>query len=132
VILVDTNVILDVVQDDPSWAEWSQAQLDAASLRGDLAINEIVYAELSIAFARIEELESLLEQATLKLLPLPREALFLAGKAFLSYRRKGGTRTGVLPDLFIGAQAAVLRLPLLTRDATRYKTYFPSIDLICP
>jgi predicted nucleic acid-binding protein len=132
VILVDTNVILDVVQDDPSWAEWSQAQLDAASLRGDLAINEIVYAELSIAFARIEELESVLEQATLKLLPIPREALFLAGKAFLSYRRKGGTRTGVLPDLFIGAQAAVLRLPLLTRDATRYKTYFPSIDLICP
>lgn len=131
-ILVDTNVILDVVQDDPVWAEWSQTQLDAASLRDDLAINDVIYAELSIAFLRIEDLESLLNEARLQLLPIPREALFLAGKAFLAYRKQGGTRTGVLPDLFIGAHAAVLQLPLLTRDAARYRTYFPGVQLISP
>ena len=131
-VLVDTNVILDVVEDDPVWAEWSQAQLDVLALREDLAINDVIYAELSIAFSRIEELEAVVTTAGLKLLEIPREALFLAGKAFLAYRKQGGTRTGVLPDFFIGAQAAVMQLPLLTRDAVRYRTYFPGLHLIAP
>jgi len=131
-ILVDTNVILDVISDDPDWADWSQAQLDALALNDDLAINAVVYAELSIAFARIEELEDSVSAAGFRLLDVPREALFLAGKAFLSYRKQGGTRNGVLPDFFIGAQAAVMRLPLLTRDANRYRSYFPSVHVIAP
>jgi predicted nucleic acid-binding protein len=129
---VDTNVILDVVQDDPVWGEWSQSQLDAWSARDELGINPLIYAELSIAYARIEELEDTVEQAQLRLLEIPREALFLAGKAFLVYRRQGGARTGVLPDFFIGAHAAVMELPLLTREAARYRTYFPGVALITP
>jgi hypothetical protein len=131
-VLVDTNVILDVVQDDPVWAEWSQGQLDAWAAREELAINAVIYAELSIAYARIEELEDTIHAAELRLLDTPREALFLAGKAFLAYRRQGGTRTGVLPDFFIGAHAAVMELPLLTRETARYRTYFPRIALITP
>ena len=131
-MLVDPNVILDVIEDDPVWAEWSQGELDALSLRGDLAINPVIYAEMSFAFARIEELEAFVASAEFKLLELPREALFLAGKAFLAYRRQGGTRTRVLPDFFIGAHAAVIDLPLLTRDAARYRTYFSGMQLIAP
>jgi predicted nucleic acid-binding protein len=131
-LLVDTNVVLDVVQDDPAWAQWSQAQLDAASLRSALLINPIIYAELSIAYQRIEELEEMLSKGGFRLEPIPREALFLAGKAFLRYRQQGGAKTGVLPDFFIGAHAAVAGLPLLTRDASRYKTYFPKLELIAP
>jgi predicted nucleic acid-binding protein len=131
-VLVDTNVILDVVQDDPVWAEWSQAQLDAWAVRDELGINAVIYAELSIAYARIEELEDAVGTAGLRLLEIPREALFLAGKAFLAYRRQGGTRTGVLPDFFIGAHAAVMALPLLTRETARYRTYFPGVVLIAP
>lgn len=131
-VLVDTNVILDIVEDDPVWAEWSQAQLDALALREDLAINGVIYSELSIAFSRIEELEAVVATAGLKLIQIPREALFLAGKAFLAYRKQGGTRTGVLPDFFIGAQSAVMQLPLVTRDAARYRTYFPGLQLIAP
>lgn len=131
-VLVDTNVILDVVQDDPVWAEWSQGQLDAWAVRGELGINAVIYAELSIAYARIEELEDTVETAELRLLEIPREALFLAGKVFLAYRRQRGTRTGVLPDFFIGAHAAVMELPLLTRETARYRTYFPGVSLIAP
>ncbi len=131
-ILVDTNVILDVVQDDPVWAEWSQGQLDAWAVREELGINAVIYAELSIAYARIEELEDTVHTAGLRFLEIPREALFLAGKAFLAYRKQGGTRTGVLPDFFIGAHAAVMTLPLLTREAARYRTYFPGVALITP
>lgn len=131
-VLVDTNVLLDVVQDDPAWAEWSQGQLDDWSVRGELGINAVIYAELSISYTRIEELERTVLAAGLRLLELPREALFLAGKAFLAYRRQGGTRTGVLPDFFIGAHAAVLGLPLLTRETARYRTYFPAVVLIAP
>lgn len=131
-VLVDTNVLLDVVQDDPIWADWSQGQLDAWSARDDLGINAVIYAELSIAYARIEELEDTMGAAGLRLLDIPREALFLAGKAFLAYRRQGGARTGVLPDFFIGAHAAVEGLALLTRDPARYRTYFPGIALITP
>ena len=131
-VLVDSNVILDVIEDDEVWAEWSQGQMDAIAMREDLTINPVIYAELSLAFARIEELEAFVASAEFRLLETPREALFLAGKAFLAYRKQGGTRTGVLPDFFIGAHAAVMDLPLLTRDSARYRTYFPDIQLIAP
>lgn len=131
-VLVDTNVLLDVVQDDPAWAAWSQAQLDGWAARDDLCINPVIYAELSIAYERIEDLEDTLREAKLRMLEIPREALFLAGKAFLAYRRKRGIRSGVLPDFVIGAHAAIMGLPLLTRDTSRYRTYFPSIALISP
>jgi predicted nucleic acid-binding protein len=131
-LLVDTNVILDVISNDPQWAAWSQAQLDAASLKSTLLINPVIYAELSIAYERIEELESLVERAGFRLDPVPREALFLAGRVFLQYRKRRGTKTGVLPDFFIGAHAAVAGIPLLTRDVGRYTTYFPSLKLITP
>lgn len=131
-LLVDTNVILDVIQNDPQWAAWSQAQLDAASLKFTLIVNPVIYAELSIAYRRIEELEAMLESSGLRMEPIPREALFLAGRMFLKYRRHRGTKTGVLPDFFIGAHAAIAGTPLLTRDVRRYSTYFPSLELITP
>ncbi|MFD2051831.1 type II toxin-antitoxin system VapC family toxin, partial [Mesorhizobium calcicola] len=127
--LVDTNVLLDLVTDDPNWADWSVAQLEAASLNGPLLINDAVYAELAVRYISIEDLEAFLDAAGLEMAPMPRAALFLAGKVFTQYRRSGGSRTGVLPDFFIGAHAAVGRLPLLTRDAGRYRTYFPSLNL---
>ena len=129
-VLVDTNVLLDVVTDDPKWAEWSQGQLETAGLTDRLVINPVIYSELSIAFARIEELERLLVEASLVVEQIPREALFLAGKVFVEYRRRKGTKRGVLPDFYIGAHAAVMRWPLLTRDAGRYRGYFPSVRLI--
>ena len=129
-VLVDTNVLFDVVQDDPDWADWSQRQLEAARLRGPLAINAIIYAELSMAYARIEELERILELIGLQEIAIPREALFLAGKAFLEYKRRKGGKTSVLPDFFIGAHAAVAGLPILTRDVRRYRTYFPTVEIL--
>ncbi|WP_429820618.1 type II toxin-antitoxin system VapC family toxin [Ensifer sp. B1-9] len=131
-IFVDTNVLLDIVTDDPTWADWSIAQLENASLGGTLWINDIVYAELAVRYDRIEEVDALLDQAGLELAPVPRAALFLASKVFTRYRKAGGTRTGVLPDFFIGAHAAVSGLPLLTRDVGRYRTYFPTLTLIAP
>jgi predicted nucleic acid-binding protein len=130
--LVDTNVLLDLATDDPVWADWSVRQLDAAAVKGPLVINDVVYAELSVGFERIEELDNLLDEAGVTLEEIPREALFLAGKAFRRYRAAGGTRMGVLPDFFIGAHAVVLGLPLLTRDAKRYRTYFPSVIMVTP
>lgn len=131
-ILVDTNVLLDVVTDDPRWANWSQRQLEIWSLRGALVINPVIYAEFSTGFERIEEVDAALSDASVVLTAIPRAALFLAGKTFLSYRRRGGRRTGVLPDFFIGAHAAVAGLPLLSRDIGRYRTYYPTIELIVP
>lgn len=130
--LVDTNILLDMVTGDPVWADWSIQQLDAASVKGPLAINDVVYAELSVRFERIEQLDEILEAAGISLRPIPRPALFLAGKVFRRYRASGGIRNGVLPDFFIGAHAAVAGLPLLTRDVQRYRTYFPSLRLIAP
>jgi hypothetical protein len=132
VTLVDTNVLLDLVTDDVNWAAWSVEQLEAASLRGPLVINDAVYAELSVRYAGIEALDAFIAAAGLEMAPMPRAALFLAGKAYARYRKAGGTRAGVLPDFFIGAQAAVAGAPLLTRDAARYHTYFPSLTLIAP
>jgi predicted nucleic acid-binding protein len=130
--LVDTNVLLDIAIDDPRWAPWSLHQLDAAVIRGPVLINAVVYAEFSIGYARIEEVDRVLADAGLELTEIPRAALFLAGKVFQRYRAKGGSRTGVLPDFFIGAHAAVAQFPLLTRDPRRYRTYFSSIALIAP
>lgn len=131
-ILVDTNVLLDVLEEDSRWAAWSQDRLEAASATDTLAINPIIYSELSMAFARIEELEAVIEEATLTVEAIPREALFLAGKAFLRYRRSRGTKRSVLPDFYIGAHAAVMQWPILTRDVGRYKTYYPTVSLITP
>ena len=131
-ILVDTNVLLDVVTGDPRWADWSQNQLEAMATQGALAINAVVYAELSVGFVAIEEVDAMLHETRIRIEEIPREALFLAGKAFVRYRLRGGTRTGVLPDFFIGAHAAVLRIPLLTRDARRYADYFPRLELLAP
>ena len=130
--LVDTNVLLDLVTDDPNWADWSIAQLEAASLSGQLLINDVVYAELAVRYDRVEDLEAFVDEAGLAMAPMPRAALFLAGKVFTQYRRSAGSRTGVLPDFFIGAHAAVNELSLLTRDVGRYRTYFPLLKLITP
>lgn len=131
-VLVDTNVLLDVVTNHPQWAEWSQHQLEAAALKDRLAVNAVIYAELSVGFRRIEELEAVLAKTQIVIEEIPREALFLAGKAFQRYKARGGTRTGVLPDFFIGAHAAILGIPLLTRDARRYADYFPRLQLLAP
>lgn len=125
-------MILDVVEDDPGWADWSQARLDAAALQYTLLVNPVIYAELSIAYRRIEELEAMLSAGGFRMVPIPREALFLAGAVFRQYRRRGGTKTGVLPDFFIGAHAAVAGVPLLTRDPRRYRACFPGLEIICP
>ena len=131
-ILVDTNVLLDVLQDDSRWAQWSQDQLDTALLTDRLTINAVIYAELSVSFETLGNLQAVLTAASIKIVDIPREALFLAGKAFLKYKRRQGRKTGVLPDLFVGAHAAVLGYPLITRDVARYKTYFPGVQLISP
>jgi predicted nucleic acid-binding protein len=132
VVLVDTNVLLDVLQNDPQWAEWSQEQLESVSLTDALVINAVIYSELSISFERIEELEAVLAEASLSVESIPREALFLAGKAFFAYGRRRGAKRSVLPDFYIGAHAAVQGFAILTRDVTRYRSYFPSVRLISP
>ena len=131
-LLVDTNVLVDVLEDDPEWADWSISQLRAQSKVHPLAISPVTYAELSLTFSTVEALDKTLESLDLALLELPRPALFLAGKAFVRYRRQGGKKSNVLADFFIGAHAAVLKCPLLTRDARRYQRYFPSVALITP
>ena len=131
-ILVDTNVLLDLVTDDRRWAAWSQQQLERASAEDALAINDIVYAELAIGYRRIEELDAMIAAAGLVMAQIPRPALFLAAKAFQRYRAAGGTRTGVLPDFFLGAHAVVTASQLISRDAAGYRTYFPGIRLIVP
>jgi predicted nucleic acid-binding protein len=131
-ILVDTNVIVDVVARDPVWVDWSRTQLDTAAIADDLAINDVVYAELSAGYGHHGELDSFLTAAGFAVMRTPPPALFLAGKAFLQYRRAGGVRTGVLPDFFIGAHTIIADARLLTRDPRRYRTYFPGIALITP
>ena len=130
--LVDTNVLLDVVNRTPHWFEWADQQLQSAALRGPLWINDVIYAEFSVRFARSADVDRALEVAGIDVAPIPRPALFVAGQAFAKYRKSGGTRTGVLPDFFIGAHAAVSGLSLLTRDTARYRTYFPRLELIAP
>jgi predicted nucleic acid-binding protein len=130
--LIDTNVLLDVVTRDPVWLQWSIAALDAASADGRILINAVIYAELSGRYSEIEALDTFVDGIGLEFVEFPRASLFLAGKTFGRYRLSGGARTSVLPDFFIGAQASVLDLPILTRDVRRYRTYFPSVHLITP
>jgi predicted nucleic acid-binding protein len=132
VILVDANVLIAVAVDDPVWADWSEERLDGSALHDKLAINDVVYAELSVRYARMAELDAMLRQFDIDLAPTPREAVFVAAKAYQRYRAAGGVRAGVLPDFFIGAHALVAGIPLITRDAARYRTYFPGIRLITP
>lgn len=131
-VLIDTNVLLDVLEDDDHWATWSQGQLDSAAAIDSLAINPVIYAELSMAFVRIEELDAVVGEASLKIEAIPKEALFLAGKVFFTYRKSQGTKHNVLPDFFIGAHAAVMQWPILTRDVRRYRRFFPTVQLIAP
>ena len=131
-VLVDTCVLLDVVQADARWADWSQAQLERAAVRGGILINPVMYAEFSVWYDAIEDYERVLGRFGVAFEQLPREALFLAGKAFRRYRARRGTRAGVLPDFFIGAHAAVREIPVLTRDTARIRAYFPTVALIAP
>ena len=131
-VLVDSNVILDVMTESEEWFEWSAGALARCADEGELAINPIVYAEVSIRFERIEELEDALAPSQFMRLALPWEAAFLAGKCFLAYRRRGGVRRSPLPDFYIGAHAAVSGLTLLTRDPSRYRTFFPNLEVIAP
>ncbi len=131
-ILVDSNVILDVLENDPNWCNWSVEILEKYSETHRLLINQIIYAEISIGFERIEELEDVLKLGDFKLAAIPKEALFLAGKAFLKYRRKKGPKVSPLPDFFIGAHAAVAGIMLLTRDTKRIANYFPTVKLVSP
>jgi predicted nucleic acid-binding protein len=131
-MLVDTNILVDVLENDPDWADWSVAQLQAQSKVHRLVINPIIYSELSLTFSSAEEHDEVLDGMKLPVLEMPKPALFLAGKAFVQYRRSGGAKNNVLGDFFIGAHAAVSDLPLLTRDTRRYKNYFPSVKLVTP
>ena len=131
-VLVDSNVILDIFLDDPKWADGSESVLENYSEHTTLYINTIIYTEVSAGFKKIEELESALHKGGIQMLEIPREALFLAGKAYLKYKRRKGTKKSPLPDFYIGAQAAVFDLDLITRDDGRYRTYFPTVRIICP
>jgi predicted nucleic acid-binding protein len=131
-LLVDTNVLVDVFQNDPQWADWSIAQMRAQSKLHVLAINPIIYAEISLSFSTLEALNDVVTTMALEVREIPRPALFLAAKAYEQYRRRGGSKAQVLPDFFIGAHAAVEGWPLLTRDASRFRTYFPTLDVLAP
>ena len=131
-VLVDSNILLDVATDDPTWGNWSASTLERIANESILVINPLIYAETSIGFASVEALEEALPADLYRRDDLPYEAAFLAGKVFLDYRRRGGTRRSPSPDFYIGAHAAVFNYRLLTRDATRYRTYFPKLELIAP
>jgi len=132
VTLVDSNVLLDIFGKTPIWWEWSLKQLEEAALYGPLLINDVIFAETSIRFPSIDVFETALTDAGITVAPIPRTALFLAGKASVKYRAAGGVRSGVLPDFFIGAHAEIENLPVLTRDVGRYRNYFPTVTLITP
>ena len=130
--LVDSNVLLDVLTEDDEWFDWSADRLEAAASTGGIIINPIIYAEVSPRFERIEELDEALPAEYYRRVPLPWEAAFLAGQCFIKYRRQGGARRSPMPDFYIGAHAAVAGLTLLTRDARRYRNYFPTLRIIAP
>lgn len=130
--LVDSNVLIDVFSNDPAWSDWSREALRQAGADGPLVINEVIYAEVSARYSHIEELEFELPRDDFQREHTPWPAAFLAGRAFAEYRKRGGDRRSPLPDFFIGAHAALAGLRLLTRDASRYRTYFPAVDLITP
>ena len=131
-LIVDTNVLVDVFENDSTWADWSVRQLRIQSQVHELIVNPVIYAELSLAFDSVDAIDAALGGLAILMVELPRDALFLAGRAFLKYRRRGGTRRNVLADLFIGAHAAVADCAILTRDAGRYRGYFPRVPLVVP
>jgi len=131
-VMVDSNVILDIFFNDPNWADWSEATLLRFDGTNPLFINPIIYAEISIGFKQIEELEDAISACGFRMIEIPKEALFLAGKAFVKYRRRKGSKSAPLPDFFIGAHAAVENFRLITRDTKRMKGYFPTVELISP
>jgi predicted nucleic acid-binding protein len=131
-ILVDTDILLDITTGDSQWAEWSLQALEQEAVKGVLHINVIVYAELSSRYASVEAVDSFVAQIGAQIIEIPRTAAFLAAKAFARYRAAGGTRTGVLSDFFIGAHATALDIPVLTRDVRRYRSYFPNLRLVAP
>ncbi|MDH3209185.1 MAG: type II toxin-antitoxin system VapC family toxin [Burkholderiaceae bacterium] len=131
-LLVDTNVLVDVLQDDPQWAKWSINQLRAQAKIHQLAINPVIYAEISLSFLTMEALDAVVAKMELTVQQIPKPALFLAGKAFAQFRKRGGHKAQVLPDFFIGAHAAVQGWPLLTRDASRFRTHFPGMQVHAP
>ena len=130
--LLDSNVLIDVLDSESVWKPWATEALSAAVDRGPVFVNQIVYAEVSIGFSTAEACEAALSERWLELVPVPWPAAFAAGRAFVAYRRRGGVRRSPLPDFFIGAHAAVARLPLLTRDPARYRSYFPGVRLLTP
>ena len=131
-ILVDSNVLIDVIAQDPVWCDWSLAQLRSAKAKDKLTINPLIYAEIAVTYESVVELDSFLKPTGIVVSPISNETAFLASRAFMRYRRTKGTKTGVLPDFFIGAHAQAEGWTLLTRDATRYRRYFPQVTLICP
>lgn len=131
-ILVDTNIVIDIATKDPYWADWSAQQLELAAGRDDIAINDIVYTELAAGYRRVDELDGVLRLLTLEREEIPKFALFLAGQAFRRYRRQSGRKEGVLSDFFVGAHAVVGGAQVLTRDARRIRAYFPSVPVIAP
>jgi predicted nucleic acid-binding protein len=131
-VLVDSNVLLDVLTEDPAWGDWSSSALARAAETDVLIINPLIYAEVSVRFERIEDLDAALPPSFFRRDGLPWEAGFLAGKCFRTYRRGGGARRSPLPDFYVGAHAAVRGHALLTRDSTRYRTYFPTLEVIAP
>jgi hypothetical protein len=131
-VMADSNVLLDVMTEDPAWCEWSSGSLRQAAEDHVLVINPVIYAEVSVGFDRIKDLDAALPEDLFERRPVPWDAAFLAAKCFLKYRERGGRRTSTLPDFFIGAHAAVEGMTLLTRDASRYRTYFPKLPLVSP
>lgn len=131
-ILVDSNIFLDIFTNDPIWYEWSSNKLSEFFEKQSVVINPIIYAEISIGFKKIEEMEEALPFESIQCLPLTKEVSFLAGKCFLKYKQNRGQKNSTLPDFFIGAHASILNIPLLTRDANRYNTYFPKLKVISP
>jgi predicted nucleic acid-binding protein len=131
-VLIDSCILLDLFTNDPNWADWSETMLEQYSQTNTLYINAIVYAEISIGFNQIEEVENAIAELDIKVLEIPREALFLAGKIFLNYRRNKGTKLSPLPDFLIGAHVLVSKFALITRDPKNYRTYFPQAKLIQP
>jgi len=132
VLLVDANVLIDITTRDPDWAGWSEAQLASALAAGDVGINEIIFAELSVGFDRFDEVRLVVDSLQLVMLPLSEQVCFRAGQAFANYRHQGGRRANVLSDFFIGAHAELLHVPVLTRDTRRFRAYFPTVALITP
>lgn len=131
-IIVDSNIILDILTKDKIWYEWSAGKLAEYAAENDLIINQIIYAEISIRFSKVEELKAVLKEANIKCENMPFEAGFLAGKCFMAYKKRGGVKGSVLPDFYIGAHAAITRRPILTRDKSRYVSYFKNLRVVSP